>query len=406
MQSRPLDGIRVLEIAAYISGPYAGSLLAALGAEVVKIEPLEGEAFRRGEGIASAYFVQYNSGKKSVALDLKSAEVVAAVRSLLPRFDVLIENMRPGKLEAIGLGMEVCKQINPHLVYASISGFGSGGVLRDRPAYDSMGQAFGGFYTLMNDANDVRLTGTCLADLITAITTALGIVASLVGRNGSPQREGAQLETSVLEAVSTLTIDAMTQAFDEDLDPIRQTRHPQAQNFCLQTASGDSIVLHLSSSEKFWRSLMHAVGREELIQDPRFRRYADRAIPENFTAIKQILEQEFARLPSSEWERRLIELDVPFAPALTIRQMAAHPQVQWLQLIEHRDARALVQPPWRMGGVRPQRDHHVPHVGEHTCEILSEVLSDEQLDNLLAKRAIQVYSRGSAGQQTSQPLRA
>src|SRR6202795_1032448 len=109
---QPLAGIRVLEIAAYISGPYAGSLLAALGAEVVKIEPPDGEAFRIGRNEWSPYFRQYNTGKKSVAVDLKSEQGVNVVKSLLPRYDVLIENMRPGKLAALGLGADVCGAIN------------------------------------------------------------------------------------------------------------------------------------------------------------------------------------------------------------------------------------------------------------------------------------------------------
>src|ERR1700730_13887114 len=141
---QPLAGIRALEIAAYISGPYAGSLLSALGAEVVKIEPPDGEAFRIGMNEWSPYFRQYNTGKKSVAVDLKSEQGVSLVKSLLPRYDVLIENMRPGKLAALGLSANVCRAVNPRLIYASVSGFGSGGPLRDRPAYDSIGQSFGG----------------------------------------------------------------------------------------------------------------------------------------------------------------------------------------------------------------------------------------------------------------------
>src|SRR5512132_1147637 len=106
MNRRPLEGIRLLEIGAYISAPYAGALLAALGADVVKVEPPEGEAFRRGEGIGSPYFVQYNTGKKSIAVDLKSADGVALIKSLLARFDVVLENMRPGKIAALGLGAD------------------------------------------------------------------------------------------------------------------------------------------------------------------------------------------------------------------------------------------------------------------------------------------------------------
>src|SRR5438874_2208158 len=119
MKAQPLAGIRVLEVGAYISAPYAAVFLASLGAEVVKVEPPEGEAFRRGDQNRSAYFIQYNSGKKSIAINLKSTSGLALVKSLLPRYDVLIENMRPGKMAALGLGEEVCRAINPGLIYAS-----------------------------------------------------------------------------------------------------------------------------------------------------------------------------------------------------------------------------------------------------------------------------------------------
>lgn len=385
----PLEGIRVLEIAAYISGPYAGALLAGLGAEIVKIEPPEGEPFRIGKGTGSPFFAQYNAGKKSVAIDLKFTDSIEAIKLLLPSCDVLIENMRPGKLASLGLGTDECRRINPQLIYTSISGFGSGGPMMDRPAYDSIGQALGGLYTVMNDTGHVRLNGTCLADLVTAITTTTGILATLVRRERAPGQEGAHLDTSVLEAVSTLTIDAMTQALDTGTDPVRDTRHPQAQNFCLKTASGDCIVMHLSSSQKFWRALMCVVGREDLIDDLRFRSYADRTIPANYRVINEILEQEFSRFPRREWERRLAEADIPFAPALTMREVASHPQVEWLHLLDRgSNGDALVLPPWRIDGVRPSRGGNVPRVGEHTRQVLSEVLTSQELDSLAAKGVI------------------
>ena len=389
MKRKPLEGIHVLEIGAYISAPYAGALLAALGAEVVKVEPPEGEMFRRGMGVRSPYFVQYNTGKKSIAVDLKSAEGRKLIESLLPRFDVLLENMRPGKLAALGFGADVCRRINPRLVFASVSGFGSGGPLVDRPAYDSIGQSFGGLYSIMNDADDLRLTGTCIADLITAITATMGILAGLVGRTQDPDHRGPVVETSLMEAVSTLTVDAMTQAFEIDEDPVRETRHPQAQNFCLHTASGQAITLHLSSSEKFWRALMRAVGREDLIEDPRFRSYADRAQPEHFAQLKEILEAEFAKHSRREWEQRLEQADVPFAPALTMREVADHPQTRWLQLLTHpHEGQALVQPPWKFDGERPLRSERAPNVGEHTWEVLREVCSEAELEALAANGTI------------------
>jgi formyl-CoA transferase len=259
----------------------------------------------------------------------------------------------------------------------------------ERPAYDSIGQALGGLYTVMNDADDVRLTGTCVADLITGMTVTLGVLASLMGRERGSGREGVHLETSVLEAVSTLTVDAMTQALEADMDPRRETRHPQAQNFCLRTATGDFIVIHLSSSEKFWRAFMGAVGREDLVEDPRFATYVARSDPPAFRAIKAILEAEFLKQSRDEWERRLAAADVPFAPALTMRQVVEHPQVQWLQLTEPvASGASLLRPPLRFDGERPRRETKPPHIGEHTREVLRDFLSEPQFDVLAAKGVI------------------
>jgi crotonobetainyl-CoA:carnitine CoA-transferase CaiB-like acyl-CoA transferase len=395
MNRRPLEGIRVLEISAYISGPYCAAILAALGAEVVKVEPLEGEAFRRGEGADNPYFFQYNAGKKSIAIDLKSSDGVKVIESLLPHFDVLIQNMRPGKLAALGLSEEACSRINPSLVYTSISGFGSGGPLVDRPAYDSMGQSFGGLYSVMNDSNVPRLTGTCVADLITAITCAMGILATLVGRERDPERRGVSMETSVLEAVSALMIDAMTQAFESGEDPVRESRHPQAQNFCLRTAAGQPITLHLSVSEKFWRALLRAIEREDLLADERFNRYAERTRPENFAVIKEIMEAEFLKRSSAEWEERLTREDVPFAPVLTMSEVAVHPQTEWLQLLQ-RDVKGhtLVRLPWRFDGNRPLRAEFAPEIGEHTREVLRKVCSEDQLESLVARGVVASHDAG------------
>lgn len=389
MNHKPLAGFRVLEVGAYISAPYCGALLAAMGADVVKLEPLEGEAFRRAKGVTDPYFVQYNAGKRSVAVNLKSKAGVELVQSLLPKFDVLFENMRPGKMDALGLGAEHCAKINPALVFASISGFGTGGPLRDRPAFDTIGQSYGGLYSVMNDVHDRRLTGTCLADLTTALCTCLGIVAALAGRGRMGGGHGMRVETSVFEAMSALTIDAMTQAMSGAVDPVRDSRHPQAVNFCLATACGQAITLHLSVSDKFWRALMNEVGRPELIEDPRFRTYGDRAVRENYLALKEILEAEFMKRTRAEWEAALIKADVPCAPVLTLKELAVHPQTQWLQLMSNLpQGGSLVRPPWRFDGARPEREQHVPHIGEHTREVLREILRDADIDVLMTNGVV------------------
>lgn len=381
---QPLTGIRVLEIGAYISMPYAASMLSALGADVVKIErPGHGDDFRRGVDDKSHYFRQYNAGKRSLAIDLKHPDGIALVKELLPHFDVLMENMRPGKMEALGLGSADCLAVQPNLVYGSVTGFGNGGPLENRPAYDTIGQSFGGIFSIMSDSGRAALSGTCMADLITALVATTGVLAALAGR--ARTGEAQVMETSLMEAVSTITIDAVSQYFEDDhTDPSRQSRHPQAQNFVLKTSSGDSISIHLSSSHKFWLAFTDAMSRPELAQDPRFATYAARN--ENYFDLVKIVEGEFLMRSAEEWEERLGKADVPFAPVLTMGGYLEHPQTQWLGIAEpERDGLSLINPPWRFNGQRPRRDVPTPRVGQHSREVAAEVLSEDQLEALVAE---------------------
>jgi crotonobetainyl-CoA:carnitine CoA-transferase CaiB-like acyl-CoA transferase len=381
-QDLPLAGMRVLELGGYIAGPYACSLLCALGADVVKVErPGGGDDFRRGVDDQSLYFIQYNAGKRSLAVDLKHPEGVALVRALVPRFDVVMENMRPGKLAAMGLGPADCLELRPDLIYASATGFGSGGPLAQRAAYDTIGQAVGGLYSLLSDAGAAQLAGTPMADLITGFSTVAGVLAALAGRGVSGQ--GRLVETSLMEAVSTLTIDAFTQHFEDGgRDPSRQSRHPQAQNFCVKTATGEDIAIHLSSSQKFWLAFVEAIGRPELAEDPRFTNYNLRV--EHYFELVEIVEPEFLKKSAAEWERLLADNDVPFGPVLTMSAFRAHPQTEWLDLLEpERNGVSLVRPPWRFDGSRPQRSGVAPKVGEHTRELAREVYDETRINQLV-----------------------
>jgi crotonobetainyl-CoA:carnitine CoA-transferase CaiB-like acyl-CoA transferase len=382
MQHKPLQHIRVLELGGYISGPYGTSLLCALGADVVKVEkPVTGDDFRRQDNDRSAYFIQYNAGKRSLSVDLKDPEGVALVKALLPHFDVLVENLRPGKLDTLGLDAASCRAIRPDLVYTSVTGFGEGGPLRGRPAYDTIGQSFGGLYSMLGDAGSPQLTGTIFADLVTGLSTVTGILAALVGR--STTGDGQHVQTSIMEAVSTLTVDAFTQYFENGYaSPSRESRHPQAQNFCLPTSSGEYVAVHMSSSQKFWRGLCDAIGRPELAEDPRFVDY--RARTANYFELVPLVEREFAARSFEQWERILTDHDVPFAPVHTMDSWSKDPQVDWLEMVEpEKDGVSLVRPPWRFGGTRPAREAHAPRVGEHTREIAAEVYEAAQIEKLV-----------------------
>ena len=385
---KPLTGIRVLDFGAFVAGPYCGTILAGLGAEVVKVEPTKGgDAFRRGKGVEDPYFVQMNAGKKSLAVDLKSPDGVALIKSLLPGFDVLIENTRPGKMAAMGLGPEVVKAINPSLIYASVSGFGDGGPWRDRAAYDTIGLSMSGFLSIMSDDGDVKLAGTCIGDLTTALVLVIGIVSSLVGRERGGQK-GVAIQTSLLEAMTTITIDAMTQSFETGHSPHRESRHPSAQSFALKTADNAAITVHMSSSQKFWEGFAKAMDRPDLTTDPRFLTYADRK--QNYFDLRSIAEAEFLQHDRDEWERRLIAADVPFAPVVTGQELPEHPQMKWLDAYEppREDGLRLVRPPWRFDGTRSDQPNGAPELGQHSREVASSVLEPDEVERLIARGII------------------
>lgn len=378
---KPLEGIRILEIGGYISLPFGTSMLCALGAEVVKVErPVVGEDFRRRMNEKSPYFRQYNTGKRSLAVDLKSPAGVEVVKSLLPKFDVVLENMRPGKVAAMGLGPDDAKAVHPEVIYVSVTGFGGSGPLADRPAYDTIGQSFGGLYSVLGDDGHPQLAGGLNADLITGVCTTAGVLAALVGKykNG----ETPYVQTSIMEAVSLLTADSVTQYFEYGYDPTRTSRHPQAQNFCVETASGDFFSLHLSSSEKFWVALCAAMQREDLLTDPRFAEYRSREA--NYFELAEVVTAQFTTRPTEYWENALLEHDVPFAPVLTMSGYLDHPQVKHLAMVEPQsDELALLRPPWTFDGRRPDRPGAAPRVGADTVDIAREVLSADLIDELV-----------------------
>lgn len=383
--NKPLSGIRVLDFGAFIAGPYATELMAMLGADVVKIEPIKsGDAFRRGEGTGSPYFVQANAGKKSVAVDLKAPEGLALVKALIPNFDVLVENARPGVMDRLGLGADVVREIHPSIVYASASGFGDGGPWRDRAAYDTIGLSMSGFLSLMSDQDKNQLAGTCIGDLTTGLVTALGVVAALVGREKAGGTQGSVVKTSLLEAMSTMTVDAVTQMFETGERPHRESRHPAANSFCVRTSDGSALTIHLSSPQKFWVALLEAMDHPAFGNDPRFATYPDRRA--NYFDLRPLVEAEFLKHDRAEWERRLVAADVPFAPFVTVDELPENEQMKWLDMFEpERNGQRLVRAPWRINGTRPGKPDPAPEIGANSREMALEVLPADEVDALIAK---------------------
>lgn len=247
-----LKGIRVVEQGTFITGPCAGMMLADMGADVIKLEtPGKGDPYRSfRNGFYSAHFQAYNRNKRSLTLNLKDDEDRSVFRDLIAQADVYIQNFRPGAAARMSADWETLRAINPRLIYCSISGFGQTGPYVARPSYDSVTQALSGFLGVATDPANPRLLGPAMADSITGLYAAMGIMGALVerGRTG----EGRHVEVSMLEAMMHFAVEPFTGFFALGDVPTALDRPRLAQAFILRTGDDRLIGIHLSSIEKFW----------------------------------------------------------------------------------------------------------------------------------------------------------
>jgi len=378
----PLAGLRILEFAAVLAGPYAGELLRLLGAEVIKVEsPPSGDSFRGYGGGTTLAFTHFNAGKKSILVDLHDDRGRAAVEQLIAGADALFENSRPGAMARLGLSEQRCHELNPGLVYVSISGFGSVGPLSKRPAYDAVGQAMSGLMGVLTTQGPPSV-GPTIGDMMSGIIGANAVLAGLAGRGTSGI--GVTIETSMLEAVFCLINDQLFSYFASGAEPDREVRSAQSQIYVLPCQDESYVVLHLSNSQKFFTNLANAIGRPELVTDERFADYAGRM--EHRPELRTMLEEAFRTRPSEEWEEYLAMQDVPCGRVLSIGEVVDHPQTESLQILGPLDANGVRQfrGPWRIGGQRPEAPGPAPSLGEHTREVFGEVLKPDALEELLA----------------------
>ncbi len=371
----PLQGVRVLETASFITGPYAGQLLADLGADVVKIEdPHGGDPFRSwGESLYSPHFIAHNRSKRSVTLDLKQAESLAAFDRLADTADVLIENFRPGVADRLGIGYERIKAFNPRIIYCSISGMGQTGPYSKRPSYDTVGQGLSGLLSLLLDPAHPRPVGPAFSDSLTGLFAAYAILGALHAR--SRTGEGQRVDMSMLEATLSFLVEPFTRYFCTGEVPDSFTRPKQAQVYAFTCADGRAVAIHLSSPQKFWRGLATCTGREEMIDDPRFSTREARIA--NYELIHQAFEPVFLQKPRDEWLGILEAADVPFTPIYTLDQVLEDPQVRHLDMVQTAEHPAegevrLLGFPARFSKTPLDPSRAPPQLGEHTESILKE----------------------------------
>lgn len=321
----PLSGVRVVEVGQYISAPYAGKLLADLGAEVVKVEPPGGDPMRRWQGggaqTYSPQFGAYNRGKRSVTIDLK--QDLEALFELTAGADVLIENFRPGVADRLGFGWKVMKVREPQLVYCSITGFGPGGPYARRPAYDTIISAIGGMYGHLVPLEDPRPIGPAFSDLLSGMSAVQGILAAL--HTG----QGMRVEVSMLGALTDFLTEAIGTYLETGSVVAPGTRAARAQAFGCVSADGLPFVIHLSVPEKFWQALL---GVLDLAEDTRFSTRELRY--RNYGELEEALRAEFAKRPRDEWFELLTAADIPHGQLNTVADLVQDPQALHLGLID------------------------------------------------------------------------
>jgi CoA:oxalate CoA-transferase len=383
--TRSFHGLRVLDFSTTIAGPHCTRMLADMGAEVIKIESIEGETMRTRppvRGSCSSTFGQLNAGKKSLVLDLKSPDAVEAIRRLVATADILVENFRPGVMRRLKLDHASLQDLNPKLIYCSISGYGQTGPSAELPAYAPVIHAASGYdmahlsYQPGRDRPDY--CGIYHADVLTGVYAFGAISAALYQRHES--RKGQHIDVSMLESMLSLTLNEVQWSQFEVAPPSRPMFGP------VETADG--YVMVAIASEKTFQSLVTAAGHPEWIRDPRFARYADRR--SNWKELMEGVETWSRTIDTEKCLAAMNAVGVPCSAYRTVAQALNDPQIAHRgALVEVEDDSGsfkVLNMPFRMSGTNVTAGKRAATLGEHTVALLKESgLSDEAIASFAGK---------------------
>lgn len=383
MESNPdaLLGMRVLDLSRVLAGPFCTMLLADMGAEVIKLEiPERGDdsrqfpPFKDGE---SLYYVNLNRGKRSITLNLKHEEGRRIFMELVKKSDVLIENFRPGTMDRLGIGYETLKEVNPRLVFASISGFGQTGPYRSRPGYDIIGQAMGGLMSITGwpDSPPTR-SGTAIGDILSALFCCIGILSAIKVREQTGK--GQAVDVSLVDSVFASTENIPQKVFIEGKVP---TRIGNRYEFVYPYGSFKTVdgwVILGIANDAIWRRFVEATGMPHLLDDERFSTNPLRV--ENHAELAPFIEGWTSTMTVPEVVTLLTEHGVPACPIYNLKEAAEDPHIGGVRemTVEMEQPGLgmikLMGNPIKMSETRPSPKGPAPGLGEDNRSVLAELL--------------------------------
>jgi crotonobetainyl-CoA:carnitine CoA-transferase CaiB-like acyl-CoA transferase len=375
----PLDGVRVVDLTSYIAGSYAAMMLADLGADVFKIESLAGDSFRELPG-----FPGWNRGKRSIAVDLKTPEGRTIVERLASGADIVMENMRPGVADRLGVGYARLSALHPRLIFCSTTAFGSSGPYADRPGFDPLLQAMSGVQALQGFGGPPQYLRIAITDYYAAALTAQAILAALFVRERTGR--GQRVETSLLHASLALQSGNVVDY------PGKQSMFRDNPTYRLYQGRDGEWFFLACGNQAFWVKLCAALDMRELANDPRFASWLLRL--DNRAVLLPLLEQRFAEKPRAHWLETLAAHDIPAAPVQTLRDFMDDPAVRHHEMIREYDHPEVGR--LRLMGMplvfseSPTRDPgRPPTLGEHTGAVLRDLgYDDGAIDDLRRRRVI------------------
>ncbi len=386
-KTKPLEGIKIIDMTRVLAGPYCAMVLQDLGAEVIKIEnPKTGDdsrffgPYKNGK---SLYFTAINCGKKSVSLNLKAPEAKEILIGMVKKADVLLENFRPGTMEKFGLGYETLKEANPRLIYAATSGFGHTGPDAAKPAYDILVQARGGLMSLTGQPDaDPTIVGVSIGDILAGVFTATGVTTALYQREKTGL--GQKIDVSMLDCQVAIMENAMARYQATRTAPKPQgCKHPTVAPFQSFKASDRYFVIAVANDSLF-RKLCNCIGCPELVDDPLF--VSNAARHENQPELERRLQKIFLTKTADEWIAQIEKAGVPVSPINDLSYVAEDPQILARNMLVDMDDPSLPDiqvtgNPIKMTNIPEMKCRpHAPEIGENNVEILTQWLGMDKAE--------------------------